>query len=260
IYREWLLSSLASYPDSSISSNIELILDGYDVVEKGEFPPQSRLVAGAAEGYDVVMMTGSKHTAHDSSIPFIKPLVDFISGVAHNPATQHVRIVGVCFGHQIISLAMGGQVVAGQNGWEIGVYGNDVTEEGRYWWCGDVKGEGGGEKVFIEQMHRDHVPSLPPGFHLLLSTPNYPVHSMIRYHPASTSSNPLAQILTVQGHPEFTPSIVSKMVDFRSQQGIFDPPTAQEARRRLGGKDGSGGEGFGRVGWAIWRVLLQDLP
>ena len=62
----------------------------------------------------------------------------------------------------------------------------------------------------------------------------------------------------MQGHPEFTPSIVSHIVDARSANGIFDQSATVEARRRLGGKDGSGGEGFGRVGWAIWRVLLHD--
>lgn len=101
---------------------------------------------------------------------------------------------------------------------------------------------------------------MPPDFQLLLKTPRYPVHSMIKLHPSSTAENPLAHIFTVQGHPEFTPSIVSKMVDVRSEQGIFDSETAKEARRRLGGKNGTGGEGFGRVGWAIWRVILQDLP
>ena len=50
------------------------------------------------------------------------------------------------------------------------------------------------------------------------------------------------------------------MVDARVASGIFDEVTAMEARRRLGGKDGKGGEGFGRVGWAIWRFMLQELP
>lgn len=83
---------------------------------------------------------------------------------------------------------------------------------------------------------------------------------MVKLHPSSTVEQPLAQIFTVQGHPEFTPSIVSHIVDARSATGVFNPTATIEARRRLGGKDGSGGEGFGRVGWAIWRVLLQELP
>ena len=83
---------------------------------------------------------------------------------------------------------------------------------------------------------------------------------MIKYHSASTIENPLAHVFCVQGHPEFSPGIVSHITDARSEAGIFDGPATAEARRRAGGKDGSGGEGFGRVGWAIWRVILQDLP
>ncbi len=110
-----------------------------------------------------------------------------------------------------------------------------------------------------DSQHRDHVPEVPPGFSLLASTSRYPVHSMIRYHPSSTPSDPIPQILTIQGHPEFTPSIVSHMVDARSATGLFDPNTTTEARRRLGGKGGTGSEGYHRVGWSIWRVMLQ-LP
>lgn len=41
---------------------------------------------------------------------------------------------------------MGGECKAGEEGWEIGVYGNEVTEEGKRWW-GDVSGQGRDDKV-----------------------------------------------------------------------------------------------------------------
>lgn len=109
-------------------------------------------------------------------------------------------------------------------------------------------------------MHRDVVTQMPPGCDLLLRSEKYAVHSFAKKHPASTPEKPLTQILTIQGHPEFTPSIVSHITDLRSSTGVFDAEATAEARRRLGGKDGSGGEGQGRLGWAIWRVMLQDLP
>ena len=101
---------------------------------------------------------------------------------------------------------------------------------------------------------------MPPGFSLCLRSERYPIHGMVKHHAASTPSQPLAQVLTIQGHPEFTPEIVSIMVDVRSSSGLIDEAATAEARRRLGGKSGTGGEGFGRVGWAIWRMLMQDLP
>ncbi|WVW80563.1 hypothetical protein I302_102549 [Kwoniella bestiolae CBS 10118] len=288
IYKRWLLQSLSTYPDITIAKNTELVIDGYDVVDKREYPPDERLLAGAKDGYDAIILTGSKHTAHDSSNPFIPPLISFIRRLTSSSEHGHLKFIGICFGHQIISLALGGECASGQNGWEIGVYGCTLTEEGKRWWTwhgegekkvnggcgyskdgkrvngsldGDVRvdGQGGDEKVYLEQMHRDHVPTVPPSCHLLLSTPKYPVHSFVRYHPSSSQYEPIAQILTVQGHPEFTPSIVSHIIDARATTGVFNQEVTKEARRRAGGK-GYGGEGFGRIGWSVWRVLLQDVP
>ena len=75
------------------------------------------------------------------------PLVNFIHDLATNPATQHIRIIGVCFGHQMVAMALGGECVPGQNGWEIGVYGTDLTPEGKFWWCGDFEGQGGDDII-----------------------------------------------------------------------------------------------------------------
>lgn len=46
-----------------------------------------------------------------------------------------------------MSLALGGQCVRGEKGWEVGVYGTQLTGEGKYWWCGDVKGQGDLEAI-----------------------------------------------------------------------------------------------------------------
>ncbi|WVF67751.1 hypothetical protein IAT40_002510 [Kwoniella sp. CBS 6097] len=274
IYRQWLLKSLETYPDPEIAKNTELIIDGYDVVEKGEYPPLERLRAGlgAEDAYDAVMLTGSKHSAHETTVPWISTLISFVSSLS-SPSSreyQHLKIIGICFGHQIISIALGGKCERGTNGWELGVYGCELTDEGRKvfdnW---PVQGHGhGGDRI-----HRDHVPTLPPGCVLLLSTPRYPVHGYIRYKPTPTTrssssvSDPCAvstedgtspiQIFTVQGHPEFTPDMVLRTIEARVKMGIFDDELATEARRRAVGK-GDGGEGFGRVGWSVWKILLQD--
>lgn len=104
-------------------------------------------------------------------------------------------------------------------------------------------------------MHKDVVTELPPGCHLLLKSEKYPIHSFVKHFPDSTSEKPLAHVLTIQGHPEFTPAIINHITDVRAP--IFGPEATVEARRRAGGKDGTGGEGHGRLGWAVWRVMLQ---
>lgn len=43
---------------------------------------------------------------------------------------------------------MGGECRAGTNGWEAGVYRNEIEgKEGRYWWTGSEEGEGGDDAV-----------------------------------------------------------------------------------------------------------------
>lgn len=58
--------------------------------------------------------------------------------LVNSEATQHIPVVGICFGHQIMSLALGGKCEQGTNGWEIGVYANSFTKEGRFWWSDSV--------------------------------------------------------------------------------------------------------------------------
>lgn len=101
----------------------------------------------------------------------------------------------------------------------------------------------------IQQMHRDHVPTLPPNFHLLASTLISPNQGMVRY------SDHRIQILTVQGHPEFNESIVTSIIEQRAASGVIDAQAAEDAeRRRLWDTDGGP-----RVGNVIWKVILGEI-
>ena len=62
-----------------------------------------------------------------------------------------------------------------------------------------------------------------------------------------------AHILTVQGHPEYTASIVEKVVDARAERGIFDQAVAEKARLDAVKVH----DGTGRIGAAIWKVLAS---
>ena len=80
----------------------------------------------------------------------------------------------------------------------------------------------------LQEMHHDHVPFVPPSFHLLGSTSTSYNEGMVRYTDDSSipiatnpTSRPLTDIhiLTFQGHPEFTESIVSLMANGRAEKG-----------------------------------------
>ena len=110
----------------------------------------------------------------------------------------------------------------------------------------------------IQQMHRDHVPELPANCELLASTPISPNQGFVRYSPSAESPSPRRpsdiQIFTVQGHPEFTESIVDKIVAFRSSTGVIDKPTAETAKSRAKWRN----DGVPVIAPVIWKILGAD--
>lgn len=107
----------------------------------------------------------------------------------------------------------------------------------------------------IQQMHRDHVPTVPPTFHLLASTPTSLNQGMVRFSSGAEPSTPLPpiQIITTQGHPEFNESIITAIIEQRSQSGAISQEAAAEAETRRFLKT----DGVDIIGKAIWEILLQ---
>lgn len=106
----------------------------------------------------------------------------------------------------------------------------------------------------IQKMNRDQVPTVPPGFELLGSTDINYNQGMVKYTPDESGN--LArpsdiQILTVQGHPEFTKSIVATLVGIRAERGILTPECAQDAIKRNELEN----EAPEVVGRAVWKVI-----
>lgn len=60
----------------------------------------------------------------------------------------------------------------------------------------------------VHQMHRDHVPSLPPSFELLGSTPACAIHGMVRLADASAPfSHTNISAVTLQGALQCAPTL-----------------------------------------------------
>jgi len=85
-------------------------------VTRGELPDS----VDACDGY---LISGSRHGAYDP-LDWITPLLTFIRSVQ---ASQQ-PMVGLCFGHQAIGLALGGQVEKSTQGWGIGIHRYSVAE------------------------------------------------------------------------------------------------------------------------------------
>ncbi len=64
---------------------------------------------------DAYMATGSKYSVNDDH-PWINALSDFMLKLFQ----AKKKFIGICFGHQLIAKALGGEVKTADNGWGIG--------------------------------------------------------------------------------------------------------------------------------------------
>ncbi|KAF8445470.1 class I glutamine amidotransferase-like protein [Terfezia claveryi] len=173
------------------------------------------------EDIDAILMTGSRFSSYDD-LPWIKKLVDFTKTIL---AQDRVRIIGVCFGHQILGRALGLPVCRNEIAWETSVTPMSLTPTGQCLFKANLKPS----MLSLMQMHRDMVrvegSELPDGIENLGST---------------------------DGHPEFTPDIVKEIIHTRTEMGIFTKEMHDDAMNRIwDGHDGI------TVGCAFLRFLIE---
>ncbi|KAG4420584.1 hypothetical protein IFR04_006291 [Cadophora malorum] len=190
-----------NYPGLSASSGLDLSI--FDVVTAQSYP--------SLENIDAILLTGSKHNSFDDD-PWILKLVEFVKQVLEQ---KRVRIIGVCFGHQILGRALGAKVARSDKGWEISVTAMDLTKKGQELF--------GRTSLALYQMHRDIVYDYPEGVEPLASTDRCAVQAM--YIPK--------RYISVQGHPEFTEEIMREIVKLRHSTGLFTDDMEKDAIERV---------------------------
>src|SRR6478672_8826869 len=88
----------------------KLLGDGFEIesfdVADGQLP---------TDRHDAYLITGSPAGVYDP-LPWIEPLEEFIRGATGS------RLVGICFGHQIMAEALGGHVEKSDKGWGAGLH------------------------------------------------------------------------------------------------------------------------------------------
>ena len=76
---------------------------------------------------DALLLTGSRHNAYEDE-EWIRKLVEYTRDALDG---GRVRVVGVCFGHQIVGRALGSKVGVSDKGWEVAVTEVELTPEGK---------------------------------------------------------------------------------------------------------------------------------
>lgn len=144
---------------------------------------------------DAYLITGSRHGVNDG-YPWIAALEEFVRCLHKTPK----KVIGICFGHQLIAKALGGKVIKSPNGWGVGVLQYQVVCPKP--WMNPIQ-----EQFNLLASHQDQVVILPPEAQLLARSDFCPNYMLQIGH----------TMLTVQGHPEFTKAYAQDLMQSREE-------------------------------------------
>jgi GMP synthase-like glutamine amidotransferase len=162
----------------------ELELVEYRITE-GDFPADPTAC-------DAYLITGSPQGVYDSD-PWLPQLAEFIW--ACYQAQQ--KLVGVCFGHQMLAHTLGGYAAKSEKGWGMGLRRFQIVVEQP--WMDPPLAEGA-----LYFCHQDQVQALPANATRLAGDEFCP-HTMFAIG---------HQVLGIQGHPEFTTNFMQALIDY----------------------------------------------
>lgn len=141
------------------------------------------------DAFDGYAITGSAAGVYDP-LPWIAPLIAFLRAL---PAQK--RLVGICFGHQIMAEAYGGRAVRSEKGRALGLHAYQVHERAPFMdattW------------IAVAAFHQDQVVEPPPATRVLAASAFTP-YAMLAYDDRAA--------LSVQFHPEFEPDYTRALV------------------------------------------------
>jgi GMP synthase-like glutamine amidotransferase len=162
-------------------------------VEAGELPD--------AAAHGACLITGSPAGVYEP-LPWIAPLQAFIR------SARDSKMVGICFGHQVMAEALGGHVEKSNKGWGAGLHRYAVVRPEP--WI-DSAGT-----IAVPASHQDQVVIQPPNTEVVAASDFTPFAGL------AWTDRPA---ISFQFHPEFSPEFAKALIEKRYDI-VRDPPAA----------------------------------
>ncbi|CAL9051453.1 unnamed protein product [Musa banksii] len=173
---------------------------------RGELPP-----AEDVDAYDGFVISGSCSDAHGDD-QWIRDLLSLLEALV----SKKKQLLGVCFGHQILSRALGGKTGRAKRGWDIGVTCIQPTHS-------TIKQFSSlhiPSHLPIIECHRDEVWELPPNAEVMAQSEKTGIE-IFRYG---------NHVMGIQGHPEYTKNILMHLIDRLLQLNLIQNCHAEAAK------------------------------
>ncbi|KAH7861448.1 hypothetical protein Vadar_026287 [Vaccinium darrowii] len=185
--------------------------DLFRVVE-GEFPEMNEL-----ENYDGFVVSGSPFDAYGDEHWILKLclLLQTLDGMRK-------KVLGICFGHQVLCRALGGKVGKARSGWDIGL--RKVRIVKGFSPCAFLDDlDDFPASLSIIECHQDEVWEVPMGAEVIAFSDKTGVEMFtIGDH-----------ILGIQGHPEYTKDILNNLIDRLLNSSCIEKGFADDAKSKL---------------------------
>jgi GMP synthase-like glutamine amidotransferase len=168
-------------------------IETYDV-QSGQLPKDPA-------AHHAYLITGSPAGVYDP-LPWIAPLCRFIR------AAKDSKMVGICFGHQVMAEALGGHVEKSDKGWGAGLQHYSIVR--REPWMD------GAAEIAVPASHQDQVILQPPGTQVVAASDFTPFAAL------AWTDRPA---ISFQFHPEFSPGFAKALIEKRYDV-VPDPDAA----------------------------------
>jgi len=181
-------------------------LNVFEIASENRFPDKEDIKSNHYNGF---IITGSRSSVNDDN-EWTNTLKDYIRFFSVN----NIKTVGICFGHQAIATALGGQVDMNDKGWMVSdhsfkikdnINNNNSNNNSSYSKVYQLLSPTKDNTIHIICSNKQIVSKIPQGFEIIGSSDICPNHSMIKDN----------QFLSFQGHPEYTPNLIKTIIQTR---------------------------------------------